>query len=323
MFIISFLSLGRSADVPGFTKRVFPAGTCTSLSVKGVGLFPFFRVDADRDLSRDELSLQVPSTTNVSLRFAVRSNRFYSIDAALPRVDFCAGHSPVTATFLFLGHNLCWNASMVITARTYFHGSRVFNATEAACYIFWEPGSTYRVTFDCIAWPPAVCAVASSGVIDNEGQPVFCRSNSTCDVTLLDGFVISVEPWAHEQLLNNNTLDIYLVKGPENVWSQDCCWYPVAHVTAWGITGGGEMQCEFDCSPPEQPIVIAIIMVAILILALVLAVVVFKLCRPNHEAYLSDEADRRKGKRRNSTDELLPTTSSASTSLMMSFGETS
>jgi hypothetical protein len=318
MLIISLLSLARSEDLPGFSKRVLPAGTCRELSVKGVGLFPFFRIDADRDLSREELSLQVYSTTNVSTRFPVRSNRFYSIEADLLSVDFCTGPLPVTATFLFLSHNMCGNDSMVITARTYFHGTRVFNATESACYIFWEPGSSYRVTFGCVAWPPAVCTIASSGVIETEGPPVFCRSNSTCDVTLFDGFVISVEPWAHEQLLNNNTLDIYLVKGPENVWDQDCCWYPVAHVTAYGTGGGGEMQCEFDCSPPEQPIIIAIVMVAILITALVLAVVVFKLCRPNHDGYLSDEADPGKRERRRSHDNLLG--SSGSTSLMMSLG---
>jgi hypothetical protein len=121
-------------------------------------------------------------------------------------------------------------------------------------------------------------------------------------VTLEDGFVVRVEPWSHELLLNNNSAQIFLVKGPENVREQDCCWYSVGAIPGTGIPLADELHCEQGCRAPGEPTMVAVLMITTLILSLVISLVVFKLCRPNHEAYKSDEAER-EGRRRSSGHE--------------------
>jgi hypothetical protein len=268
--------------------------------------FRWFRLDSVRDLLLSDLSIRVNSTSgNQSSAFTIPVNRFHSIENDVSVIQFCVGGARINATFLVMDNDLCSNMSIALTARTYFNTTRVYNATETTCWLFWEPGASYRVVFKCVSWPPSVCSVASNEVLATEGRATYCRSNSTCDVTLENGFVIRVEPWSHELLLNNNSAQIYLVKGPENVRDQDCCWYSVGVIRGSGLTISAELHCEQGCRAPGEPIMVAVLMITALILSLVISLVVFNLCRPNHEAYKFDEAGSESRKRRSSGNELI------------------
>lgn len=124
-----------------------------------------------------------------------------------------------------------------------------------------------------------------------------CGANATCDVTFSDGFVAAVA--TQDDAHVNTAARLFLIKGREDETDR-CLLNQVGTYSVHGYSSGPLFNYDplYMCDEPSEPVLIAVILVSCLILGLCSACLVYYKCRPNREAYESDDAVRREKENR-------------------------
>lgn len=291
LFISIFYQFCFSLPV-GFTTHHIKENTTRSFSIKNQTLFLNFVQNYDQKESN--LSITVSENRKTSSTFYPQSNRFYQIRGDQIDVKSITGTSEINV--LIASIDQCNEYSFGVSLTTYITTSiQSRNETQNICYLFYEPGAAYRVTFDCNANNrDAVCELNSTSAFEQEQEIQRCLTNCTTEATLADGFLISIRGNKERPARFESKVKILSVKGENKALK--CFGYSIDYFNISGLysVNASDFLGEIDCQPPEESVLIAIILVVVLIVVLASGVLMYYKCRPNREAYKSDEAARRR-----------------------------
>ena len=244
----------------------------------------------DHDLN---LSVQVANSTAKSKKFYPEPNKFYQFHGIQVIVKSEKGTIPIH--LLLVDEKSCHNHVVAISLMSYIDISNIYiNETDQFCYLFYEPNCDYRVSLDCLSDNrDTLCKIHSKDSLMGDSPAVSCLSNSTCESTVEDGFLVTVQGRDHdeEETYIETSTKILAVKGQNS--ATKCESYAVDYFDMNGIHSV-DIPVSFICQPAEESVMIAVVLICVLVILLIGGVLIYYKCRPNREAYESDEGARRR-----------------------------
>ncbi|OHS99379.1 hypothetical protein TRFO_34144 [Tritrichomonas foetus] len=267
----------------------------------------FLRYMAHHYEQHSNISIIVFSGETQSEKFYPESNRFYQFKGNKIEVHSELGRA--SYQILIADEKSCDDYVIALTLTNYINTSYLsYNQSRKVCYLFYEPDCDYRVNLDCFSNNRDTdCYIYSHEALFSGFAPVSCRSNSTCEATLSDGFLATVVGPNEGLAVLDSSTKVLAVKGQNTALS--CDSYSVDYFDVFGIHELSVTSSSVRCQPAEESVLIAIVLVVVLVFVLFGGVLIYYKCRPNREAYESDEGVRRKKKllrKQYRTSDLLP-----------------
>jgi hypothetical protein len=150
-------------------------------------------------------------------------------------------------------------------------------------------GADYHISVDCLSLDrDAVCDIYSQqALMLNPRIPFACLANSTCDRSLADGFLVTVQGDQKKAVVSD--LRILEIKGKHVEGRCDANILSVFNMSGEWVNVSEKI--DFSCKRPAEPVVLAVVLIASLVTTLTVAVLICFKCRPNRELYESDVGD--------------------------------
>lgn len=231
------------------------------------------------------------SGSNITFH-SVNTSRFYRVYG--DRITFSKWRGPrsVVLETLRVHRGTCNDYALGISVSKYMSMSHTLtNESSRLCLLFFQPRSDYRLVFTCSS--PSrrtLCSIHTQESMTGGGAPATCGANATCDISFMDGAVIQIETDVSVQ----HESRLFMIKGRED--EINTCG--VSAVDFYNVSGEFEAptlehEVVFQCNEPSEPVLIAVVLTVCLVMGLASAWLVYYKCRPNREAYESDEAVKR------------------------------
>ena len=251
----------------------------------------FFRYFAHESNPHQNISINVQKNDTISNLFFPSPHKFYQFKG--DEVNIQSYESSVEYQLIVVEEKLCDNYVFALSLTTYLNTTFIVqNESRKLCYIFYEPNCDYRVNLDCHSNNRnTLCQIYSEVSLNTDIAPETCQSNSTCEETLENAFLISVQGQSEGISVIDTSLKILAVKGHNSALK--CEAYEVDYVDIYGIHSLNKTINAF-CQPAKESVIIAVVLVTVLLLILIGGVLIYYKCRPNRDAYESDEGARRK-----------------------------
>ena len=149
------------------------------------------------------------------------------------------------------------------------------------CAFFLNEGHVYRIFAECesVSREPT-CSLFSPAALATQSNPVICESNSTCDLSVSNGFIIAGE--SHKNPLNLSST-ITLLKGIKGESEKICKLDKVFHLDENGFYEPNFTIPYIQCKAPNDPIIISVILIFVLILFFSGSAIFYFVCRPKHD----------------------------------------
>ncbi|KAK8887196.1 hypothetical protein M9Y10_038234 [Tritrichomonas musculus] len=257
----------------------------------------FFRYFGHEFQKPPNISVSVEQNNITSDIFFPTSNRFYQLKGDKINIHSFEGKSRYQ--LIIAESKSCDDYVFAFSLTNYINTTiTVHNQSRKLCYIFYEPDCDYRINFDCLSNNRnTLCQIYSKNTLITDLAPVTCQSNSTCEETLEDGFLATVQGQNDGVSVIETSLKVLAVKGKNSALK--CEAYEVDYIDIYGIHSINKTINNFLCEPAKESVIIAVVLVTVLLFILISGVLVYYKCRPNRDAYESDEAARRKPFSRN------------------------
>lgn len=289
--MIHFLLYFVSSQIlhPGFYDQDIIEGQTISYDLNNQSFF--FRFFKNYNANTENISIFVQKDNKTSSAFTPKNNIFYQL-----RGDTVFIHSyDVSSHFNYIitEEKACENYAFALSLTDFINTSLVIvNETRKVCYIFFEPNCDYRVDIECNSNNRnALCQIHSAESLFDDTAAISCASNNSCDNTLEDGFLITVQGQSDDVTMLDTSIRVISVKGKNS--AVKCESYAIDYFDIDGIHSINK-SISSTCEPAKESVVIAIVLVTVLLIILIGGVLIYYKCRPNRDAYESDEGARRK-----------------------------
>lgn len=256
----------------------------------------FFRYLAHGPNQQANISVFVQEFNTNSSSFFPTPNKFYQLRGNKVYIHSYEGNAEYQ--YVIVREDLCDNFVFALSLTNYLNTTFIVrNESRQLCYIFYEPACDYRVNLDCHSNNRnTVCKIYSKFALADDNAPEICQSNSTCEETLADGFLIAIQGQPDGISVIDTSLKVLAVKGENSALK--CEAYEVDYIDIDGIHSINKTINAY-CQPAKESVIIAVVLVTVLLIILIGGVLIYYKCRPNRDAYESDEAARRKPFSRN------------------------
>lgn len=289
MFLAALFSVAARF---GFIEEKLSRQTTLTYEIRETESF-FFRVVSHKDASV-ALTLNITDGGQVVSLDRVNTSRFHRVYGQKISFSRLRSGDSVTVETLRVHRDMCNDYALGLSISKYMSMShRLTNESSRLCLLFFQPRSDYRLVFNC-ASPSrgTLCSIHTQASMTGGGAPVTCGANSTCDVSFVDGAVIQIE--ADDNTVVDHEAKLFMIKGRED--EVNMCH--VSEVDFYNGTGEFEgpvfdNEVALECNEPSEPVLIAVVLTVCLVMGLASAWLIYYKCRPNREAYESDEAVKR------------------------------
>jgi hypothetical protein len=211
-----------------------------------------------------------------------------------PPFTLWAEDNDIQFDYLMLPPGLETEWSIALSADRFVNTSYLFNESQWLSFIFYQPDASYRLLVECSSPNLAdMCEIYDVMSLDR-GIPVErCLVNETCDIVLEDGFYVL----AHRGGIapENVSVRVFTIKGSA-LSGTDCDAQKVGNST--GQFNPWFRELQYACEPPNESVLVAVVLILCLMVVLGSAILTYYQCRPNREAYESNEEVKSKGRTR-------------------------
>jgi hypothetical protein len=150
--------------------------------------------------------------------------------------------------------------------------------------------------------PMTRCQVFSQGLLEMiVPDPVMCSPNTTCDVTLANGFIIIAGRYDNRLVTEHNfTAEVQLVRGPDDL-VRECEFGRIGTLSIDGFAPGEELgNLTTVCEAPKVSVAIGVRMVVLLFGVLAMSVVMYHICKPKRDQHETERPERegRRGRKK-------------------------
>lgn len=221
----------------------------------------------------------------------IKSHEYYLVKA--DSVTFTSKSQDLEIYILQIESNSCGNITFSLGLQTYISISTAYyQTTDPICLFFYQPGYVYRVIAECNGDNPTTKCEVEQFDADN-GDSVSCRANSTCSISVTDGFLVTGYPKGEYINISTRVINI---KG-EGL--SDECRYKQVH--SYSILGPDYYNVSvenvtYSCEIRPLQIGLAITLVAIMFFTIISGLLMYYFCRPNRSAYDVPKEDKRKSR---------------------------
>ena len=253
----------------------------------------FFRVLSHRDTTVG-MTVNITDGEHRVALDTVNTSRFYRVYGQKVSFSRLKSERNVVVETLRVHRDMCNEYAMALSVSKYMSVTHTLtNESSKLCLLFFQPRSDYRLVFSC-ASPSrrTLCSIHTQDSMSWGTAPITCGANATCDISFMDGAVIQIE--AEEGASVEHEARLFMIKGREDEINQ-CHVSQVDFYNGTGEFTGPEFDNEvkFECNEPSEPVLIAVVLTVCLVMGLASAWLIYYKCRPNRQAYESDEAVKR------------------------------
>jgi hypothetical protein len=200
-----------------------------------------------------------------------------------PRTPFTilASDGDISFDSLLLPHGLESEWTIALSTDLFVNATYSFNESNYLSYVFYQSGASYRLKLYCTS--PDVedkCEIFGQEAVSMQ----ICHVNETCDIAVQDGFYILA--FRHGNTPLEVSVDVFTIKGSA-IDGTDCWAQKVKNVTEPFSRWNQDLDCE--CEPENESVLIAVVLVVCLVVVLGIGLLIYYQCRPNREAYESND----------------------------------
>lgn len=257
---------------------------------EGTHIFDFAQYDVFlRKNTNSSLSASlIDISGGASPYFSVAHDRFVRLSGAGARLLVEGG--PVHVDMLLIDKGMCNEYSVSLSFCNYINTTHVLmNESMSLCYIFFQPESDYRVSFDCLSLHRnTICSIHTNESLTGHRGPTTCAANSTCDTVVSNGCLIVIK--GADEIPIESSTRIMMIKGKRQ--SHQCMLRKVSVLDSHGEHEPSFVnKFVYNCNQPTDSVLIAVVLIVILVTIIVFSILIYSKCRPNRNANRSDDSD--------------------------------
>lgn len=242
-----------------------------------------------------DFSFDITNGTSTNTFKNINQSNYYEIKA--DSVVFKSNSASYDMNIFEIDPRTCSDISYSLGLETYISiTSTFYSIDDNLCFIFFQPGYVSRVITNCESDNPMTRCIVEEYDGNGGGKAVQCRANSTCSISVTNGFLITGYP--HGNYINLTT-QVINIKGEGQ--SSVCTYNKVTHYNINGIVEINESShnISYSCQMKPLQIGLAVILVAIMFFTITCGFLMYYFCRPNRAAYESPFGDKKKQKSQN------------------------
>ena len=250
------------------------------------------------DLDENQYFFQIPSTTtndlyiNLTNEFqtitytSIKGNRYYEIKGS--KILFFTLKNSYQIDFLVLPKNTCSNIKISIRLDSYMYLDSFLNEENSSlCTFYYRPKRDYRVFTDCISTNrDSQCSLLSDSILTGS-NPVVCLSNTTCDDTFSNGFLLKSLPYQNSKIQTKTKISV--IKGANH--GTYCEFHYVYLINISGIYHNinNNLNISKICKPQEESVQVALLLISLLLVLIITGALIYYQCKPNREVYVDSD----------------------------------